>query len=186
MKELWKLCFGDTVSIVFNVLIILAGLVIILKLSAEKRILEEGLSKLRMTFRIKHKKYVTDSEGLPTISSDSGRIDEEDVLAQKRSFEEHCAAVDTLVQLIPVFPSMGILGTVVGLMMQISAEGIEGMTGAIATALSSTLFALIMTIILKAYTALKISRIINETDIEFADNDRYHQEFIASRKQNSK
>ena len=186
MKAIWELCFGDVSSIIFNVLIIAAGIIIILQLAARKKELEAGLVQIRKTFEVKHKKYTTDSEGLPTISSDSGYINEEDVLAQKRRFEEQCAGVDTLVQLIPVFPSLGILGTVVGLMMQISAEGIDGMTGAIATALSSTLFALIMTIILKAYTALKVSRTINETEIEFADHDRYHQEFIELRKQHTK
>ena len=171
MKAIFELCFGDVSSIIFNVIIIFAGVVIILRLASRKKELEAGLSQIRKTFELKHRKYTIDSEGLPTISSDS---------------EEQCAGVDTLVQLIPVFPSLGILGTVVGLMMQISAEGIDGMTGAIATALSSTLFALIMTIILKAYTALKVSRIINETEIEFADNDRYHQEFIELRKQHTK
>ena len=186
MKAIWELCFGDASSIVFNILIISAGVVIMLQLAARKKELEAGLVQLRKTFELKHRKYTTDEDGLPTISSDSGYIDEEDILAKKRKFEERCAAVDTLVQLIPIFPSMGILGTVVGLMMQISAEGIEGMTGALATALSSTLFALIMTIILKAYVALRVSRTINETEIEFVDNDRYHQEFIELRKQHTK
>ncbi len=182
MKAFFGLLFGDAVSIIFNIVIIFAGVVIAVKLSGIRKLLEERLNRIRRTFEVKHRKYTTDAEGLPTISADTGYIDEEDIIAQKRDFEEQCAKVDSLVQIIPIFPSMGILGTVIGLMMQISAQGLDQMTGAISTALSSTLFALVMTIVLKAYVALGVSKLINEINIEFADNDRYHQEFIDSRK----
>ena len=170
----------------FNSIIIIAGIAIGVQLAAKKKVLAAGLARIRKTFELKHRKYTTNDQGLPTISSDSGSIDEDDVILQRRSFEEQCAEVDSLVQLIPVFPSLGILGTVVGLMLQMNAEGIDKMTDAIATALSSTLFALIMTIFLKVYIALKVSKIINETEIEFANNDRYHQDYIELRKQNTK
>ena len=65
MKAIWELCFGDVSSIIFNVIIIAAGVIIILQLAARKKELEAGLTQLRKTFQIKHKKYTTDAEGLP-------------------------------------------------------------------------------------------------------------------------
>ncbi len=109
MKAFFGLLFSDPVSIVCNLIIIAAGILVGVKLSASKKVLEECLQKIKRTFEVKHRKYTTDSEGLPTISADTGYIDEESVIAQKRDFEEQAAKVNSLVQLIPIFPSLGIL-----------------------------------------------------------------------------
>ncbi len=56
-------------------------------------------------------------------------------------------------QSISLFPMSGILGTVFGLMLQISQSDLEQITGSIGVALLTTFWALICAIILKIYDA---------------------------------
>ena len=181
MKSFFSLLFGDAASLIFNIVILAALVVLWLQFSEINKKLEEHLKSVKKKFSTSHKEQTLNSDGLTVVTSETAGFTIRDINLSKKEYDEIAAKFESLVQLVPIFPSIGILGTVVGLMLQVSANGIDGMTGAIATALSSTFFALIATIILKAYVAVTTTKIMSAIDIEYRDNDRYHQEFVENR-----
>ncbi|MCR5177593.1 MAG: MotA/TolQ/ExbB proton channel family protein, partial [Lachnospiraceae bacterium] len=71
-----------------------------------------------------------------------------------------------------VLPLMGILGTVAGLITEVSAQDMEAIFNSLNTALSSTLIALIFAIINKIVDAASGSRLIFDIEVIFEDYDR--------------
>ena len=80
-------------------------------------------------------------------------------------------------QIISVFPLLGILGTVLGLIMQGDAQNIDGLVGGLSVALYTTLAGLIVSIILKIFDAHGVGKYVNLLDSEFekADSAISHQ-----------
>nr|MCR4745175.1 MotA/TolQ/ExbB proton channel family protein [Lachnospiraceae bacterium] len=87
-------------------------------------------------------------------------------------FYKTCSWHEAYAQLIPVFPLLGILGTVSGLMAQLGSQGVEGMVDSLNGALGSTFWGLIAAIILKFLDAAFSSRIINDTEIILDDYEK--------------
>lgn len=81
-------------------------------------------------------------------------------------------------QLIPIFPLLGILGTVVGLMLQLKAGSIEALKDSLGTSMGTTLAGLLAAILLKLVDALWAGRKVTELEIRF---DMYEQDYQMSR-----
>lgn len=87
-------------------------------------------------------------------------------------FNEACAIHDVLVQLIPIFPLLGIMGTVAGLILQSQGGDVTAMMDGLDVALWSTLLGIIFSIILKIAEAVLPSRVINAVDIMLDDFEK--------------
>ena len=86
-----------------------------------------------------------------------------DTIRRKESeFNGLCSEHGIYEQLIPIFPLLGILGTVAGILNQNDMN----------LALETTLWGLVFAIGLKALDALFPSRIINDVEVKLDDFDR--------------
>ncbi len=134
------------------------------KLSQHKSRIDEAVSR-------RNKKYgLNPSDGTVIDEDDEDAAITPDTIRKfERDFNKTCALHSVLSQLIPIFPLMGILGTVAGLMLESQAVDIEGMMGSIDVALDSTLWGLGFTILLKIADTVFPSRIIEDVDILLDD-----------------
>ena len=136
-------------------------------ISGKKDKIEELLNR-------RNKKYHT--------NRDTGELDETDdtdaavtpdtIRAAEKDFNSVCSWHNALAQLIPIFPLLGVLGTVYGLMQQVSAADIESMLNSLDVALGTTFVGLIFAIVLKAYDALGPSRKISDAEVLLDDFDK--------------
>lgn len=102
------------------------------------------------------------------------------IRSYEAKFNAACSYHDTLAQIIPIFPLLGILGTVAGLMYAVGLDTDVSSANEIANkmttlydgmgaALGTTLYGLIAAIILKLTDALFTSRIISDVDVMIDD-----------------
>lgn len=105
-----------------------------------------------------------DSKGNVTEYERKTAADIDTVHAYENSYNESRAVFETMSQLIPVFPLMGILGTVAGIMSQTTASDSTAIVGSLNVALSSTFYGLIASIVLKLVITLLNGRIISAVD----------------------
>lgn len=87
-------------------------------------------------------------------------------------FNKKCSWHAVLVQCIPIFPLLGILGTVAGLMLELQAGDINAMLESLDVALGTTFFGLIFAIVLKFIEAVFPSKIIFDVEVMLDDFDK--------------
>ena len=109
-------------------------------------------------------KKTVDSLGNVTEYERRTAADIDTVHSYENRYNETRSAYETLSQLIPVFPLMGILGTVAGIMGQTTAKDSYAIVGSLNIALYSTFWGLIASIGLKLIITLLNGRIINAVD----------------------
>ncbi len=85
-------------------------------------------------------------------------------------FSGKCAWYEVFSQLISLFPLLGILGTVAGLM--INTRGGQDVFSGLNTALDTTFYGLIAAIVLKFIAVLLPANVINKTEIILDDYDK--------------
>ena len=100
----------------------------------------------------------------------------EDTYPLRKTFDDLCAKYMTAAQLIPVFPLLGILGTVAGLIEQVRAQDASQIYASLDTALLTTFWGLIAAIILKVAETFLVQRQINEIEAVFNDYDIKYQD----------
>ena len=100
----------------------------------------------------------------------------EDTLQYMEDFKKILLRYDTFGQFVPVFPLLGILGTVCGLIQQLG--DIDAMYEALATSMSTTFWGLIAAIVLKLIDAFVVSSRVNEMSFIF---DSFEQEYQVAR-----
>ena len=88
------------------------------------------------------------------------------------NFSKACSMHDVFAQMIPLFPLFGILGTVSGLIGQLSAGDIDAVFSSLNVALGSTFWGLVFAIVLKFYDSVSPARRINDTQILLEDYDK--------------
>lgn len=76
-------------------------------------------------------------------------------------------------QFVPIFPLLGILGTVAGLIQQLG--NVEGMRDALAVSMSTTFWGLIAAIILKVVDAVLVSKTLNKMSLYFETYEQSYQ-----------
>ncbi|MBR0147834.1 MAG: MotA/TolQ/ExbB proton channel family protein [Lachnospiraceae bacterium] len=79
---------------------------------------------------------------------------------------------EVLAQLIPIFPLLGILGTVAGLIEQLSTGDIDMVIGSLNLAMNSTFWGLVFAILLKAMDAIFPARTISDMEIIFDNYEK--------------
>ena len=134
------------------------------KLSSHRNRIDEAVSR-------RNKKWGVNSSDGSIVDEDDedAAITPDTIRRYERDFNNACAWHSVIAQLIPIFPLLGILGTVAGLMLETNAMDLEGMISSIDTALSSTLFGLIFAIILKFVDAVFPARIIEDVEVMLED-----------------
>lgn len=122
----------------------------------------------------KNKKYNVNSNSkeIEETDDESVSITPDTIRKYETEFNKKCSIHSVLVQIIPIFPLLGILGTVAGLMLQIQSSDIESMLASLDVALTTTLVGLIFAIALKFFDALFPSRIIYDVEVMMDDFDK--------------
>ena len=134
------------------------------KLSSHKNRIDEAVNRRNNKWRIEP----TDGTIVDQDDYDAS-ITPDTIRQYERDFNKDCALHSALSQLIPIFPLLGILGTVAGLMLEVKASNNEIMMEAVYSALSSTFFGLIFAILLKFIDAVFSSRIIEDVEVLLDD-----------------
>ena len=100
----------------------------------------------------------------------------EDVDELRENFNNLISKYITCAQMIPIFPLLGILGTVAGLMLQVTTQDASAIYSALHLALSSTLWGLLASIVLKIVEAAVVTRNINDIETMLSDYDIKYQD----------
>ena len=118
-----------------------------------------------------NRRYRTNQETheLEEIDDEDSSVTPDTIRKHENEFNKSTSWHNVFTQLIPVFPLMGVFGTVWGLIQEVGADNIEKMLSSLNTAMSTTLVGLFFAIILKAFDAIFPSRAINDVDIMLED-----------------
>lgn len=100
----------------------------------------------------------------------------EDTLGYLEIFNQIKLEYEVFVQLVPIFPLLGILGTVAGLIQKLSNIG--ELQDALGLSLSTTFYGLIAAIVLKVVDALWVSKRLNGMEVYF---DTFEQNYKMAR-----
>lgn len=138
-----------------------------ISLSNQKSRIEEALKR-------KNNMYTLNvvSKEIEETEDEAAAITPDTIRKYETEFNTKCSWHGVLIQCIPVFPLLGILGTVAGLMLQVQGGGIEAMISSLNTALDTTFWGLIFAILLKVIEAVFPSRIIYDVEVMLDDFDK--------------
>jgi len=136
-------------------------------LSNQKSRIEEALKRRNYIYTLN-----AESKEMEENEDESASITPDTIRKYETEFNVKCSWHGVLVQCIPVFPLLGILGTVAGLMLQIQANGIDAMLESLNVALDTTFWGLIFAILLKIMEAVFPSRVIYDVEVMLDDFDK--------------
>ena len=106
------------------------------------------------------------------VKKDPNATTWEDTLGHMEVFNKIQLKYSIFEQFVPIFPLLGILGTVAGLIQQLG--NVDAMREALALSMSTTFWGLIAAIGLKVVDAIWVSKAINKTSLYF---DMYEQNY---------
>lgn len=163
-----------------NVFILIGGVVLILFIARDTGIL---ISHKKSIKEILHRKSIKASINKKTFALNEEEVEEtvtpDTVREYERKFNQTCSRCNIYNQLISLFPLLGILGTVLGLMLQVNAQEIEKMIVSLDVALASTFWGLLFSIGLKFIVILAPDRIIDDVEIMLEDYDKKFNNALA-------
>lgn len=99
----------------------------------------------------------------------------------RKNFNEESAHYISWVQTISLFPLLGLLGTVIGLLRGLGSltdQNFDVLYSSLSTALSSTLIGILCAIVLKIVATFGPSRIANEIEDTLVENDREYTNLL--------
>lgn len=132
-----------------------------------------NISKLQNTIDEKHKKNRSTEFTPGGIKKTPDAYTWEETLEYKEEFNKTQLLYSTFGQLVPIFPLLGILGTVAGLIQQL--DNIEQMREALALSMSTTFWGLIAAIVLKFADAILVSKTVNKMELYFDNFEQNYQ-----------
>lgn len=135
------------------------------------------ISKLRLKIDEDHRKQRGRVDYTPSgFTRNPDAYTWEDTLGYLEIFNRIKIEYEVFGQLVPIFPLLGILGTVAGLIQKLSNIG--ELQEALGLSLSTTFYGLIAAIILKVVDALWVSKKLNEMEVYF---DTFEQNYKMAR-----
>ncbi len=152
--------------------IIIAGIVLLgLMLNNHRKLLfqKERITEL-LDRRNKNYKKNRETYELEEEDDEKSSVTPDTIRRYENNFNDLCSWHNAFSQLIPIFPLLGVLGTVAGLML--SLDDTSDIQSTLGTALTTTFFGLTAAIILKAYDSLGPNKTINDVDVMLDDFDR--------------
>lgn len=151
--------------------IVILGIVVLALLIWNGIVLSDKRSRIEEALVHKDNRYFKDTIKKELYEEEDGNSSAtpDKIRALETDFNAACSVHDVLVQLIPIFPLLGILGTVAGLMLQAGENDTSALMGAIDTALDTTFWGLVSAIVLKFVEAVFPSRIINAVEVMLDD-----------------
>lgn len=162
--------------------VIIAGFVVVLialiKISADFKKLGAEMSEQLNGTRAR---AVINPKTLALKQREIAMSKREDVYGFREKFNGICAGYSTWTQTIPIFPLLGILGTVAGLILQVSTQSANEIYASLNLALSSTLYGLIAAIVLKVVEACALTSRINKIESTFDEYDEKYSDAITMR-----
>ena len=152
------------ISNLITPLIVILAVIMLLMILYNYTVLKDHFHTISHALNGREIKKTVDSKGNVTEYERKTAADMDTVHAYENKYNESRSVYETISQLIPVFPLMGILGTVAGIMKQTTAADSMAIVGSLNIALSSTFYGLIASIVLKLIVTLLNGRIINAVD----------------------
>jgi len=132
-----------------------------------------NISKLQNTIDDKHKKNRSTEFTPGGIKKTPDAYTWEETLEYKEEFNKIQLLYSTFGQFVPIFPLLGILGTVAGLIQQL--DNIDQMRDALAVSMSTTFLGLIAAIVLKFADAILVSKTVNKMELYFDNFEQNYQ-----------
>lgn len=159
--------YGTVGIIIFG--LVIGGLLLRngVTLSNQKSRIEEALKRRNYVYTLN-----AASKEMEETEDESASITPDTIRKYETEFNKKCSWHGVLVQCIPVFPLLGILGTVAGLMLQLQAEGMDAVMQSLDVALETTFWGLIFAIILKVVEAVFPARVISDVEVMLDDFDK--------------
>lgn len=158
--------YGTPAIIILGIAIVVCLLWNGVALSNQKSRIEEALKRRNRVYTLN-----AESEEMEENEDEGAAITPDTIRKYETEFNRKCSWHEVLVQCIPIFPLLGILGTVAGLMMS-QGGGTTGMTESLDTALYTTFWGLVFAILLKAIEAVFPSRVIYDVEVMLDDFDK--------------
>ena len=176
---MFGLFFSSLMGTVINIAIILFGLFVCFRLYKLGIDLDEQSRRFEDSFKIKiNIKEGVFNEDMNLENVTSSTIESKDINDWKTEYDKLCTGYNTWTEMIPVLPLMGIFGTVHGLIGMVTDQ--QKMIENLGTAMTSTWLALIITIALKIYVAVSISRKLYMCDVGYESFVRYKEDSYKS------
>ena len=155
-----------------NGIIITGGLIVLffliknyIKLYTKKSFIHDAMN------RKNKESYLNTTTGEVEERETSEAVTPDTIRDYEKSFNEVVSGYNACTQFIPLFPLLGILGTVSGLVVQLKAQNIDEMFSSLDVALTSTFWGLIVTVILKVCATVS-AKLIEDTEIVLDDYDK--------------
>lgn len=156
--------------------IIVIGIGVLIWLVVLSRRLSELSEKVEEQLQGNRGRVYRNQKTLDLKQRETAIAKREDTYPLRKTFDDLCAKYMTAAQLIPIFPLLGILGTVAGLIEQVRAQDASQIYASLDTALLTTFWGLIAAIILKVAETFLVQRQINEIEAVFNDYDIKYQD----------
>ena len=168
----------ETIGNIINPVIWVLGVAVLIALILISNQLKELGKKVDEQIQGNKGKVYRNQKTLDLKQRDTAIAKREDTYPLRKSFDELCARYLTIAQMIPVFPLLGILGTVAGLIAQVQASDAAQIYASLDTALTTTFWGILAAIILQVVETWLVQKEINSIETVFNDYDIKYQDAV--------
>ena len=165
---------------VTNIIIVGFGIYLIVNLASIHKLMKENQTEARNVYNITRGKSAFDLASGAVGYSAEVSLDYEKMDKVREKYNLNFSEYQSKAQLISILPLMGLLGTIIGLIPGLSAvkeQDFSVLYSSLSTALSSTFFGLVFSIILKCQVSSH-SKTMSSIEDYFEDNERKYNQVL--------